>query len=128
MNVFSAQAAALMTHETNRNQGIRLPRSTTQLRADGLDQAREHVMTDESSAMRQPYKIVSVRRAARPPGAEGSNWHRYVIAQGANVIHGYRRGNLRTVTLAVEEIVAQLNERRSGKRGEPVQMVIRPKK
>ncbi len=69
-------------------------------------------MTDESSATGQAYEIVSVRRAKPPPGAEGSNWYRYVIAfEGTNTIHGYRQGKLRAVTTAVEEIVAQLNER-----------------
>ncbi len=69
-------------------------------------------MTDESSAMAQAYEIVSVRRAEPPPGAEGSNWYRYVIAfEGTNTIHGYRQGQLRAVTTAVEEIVAQVNER-----------------
>ncbi len=62
--------------------------------------------------MGQAYEIVSVRRAKRPPGGEGSNWYRYVIAfEGTNTIHGYQQGNLRAVTTAVEEIVAQLNER-----------------
>jgi len=70
-------------------------------------------MMDES---RQRYEIVSVRRSEPPPGAEGSAWYRYVITQGANTIHGYRQGNLKTVTGAVTEIVAQLNERQSGKR------------
>ena len=85
-------------------------------------------MTDESSAMEQPYEIVSVRRAAPPPGVEGSNWHQYVIAfEGSNTIHGYQRGNLRAVTSAVEEIVAQLNERHLGKRGR-VNLVPTPKK
>jgi hypothetical protein len=37
--------------------------------------------------------------------------------QGTNTIHGYRQGNLGAVTKAVEEIVFQLNERRTGKRG-----------
>ena len=37
-------------------------------------------MTDVPSAIAQPYEIVSVRRAKAPPGAEGSNWHHYVIA------------------------------------------------
>jgi len=69
-------------------------------------------MNDESSAMAQPYEIVSVRRAKRPPGGEGANWHRYVIAfEGTNTIHGCREGGLKAVTRAVEEIVAQLNER-----------------
>ncbi len=85
-------------------------------------------MTDESSAMGQPYKIVSVRRAKRPLGVEGSNWHRYVIAfEGTNNIHGYRQGNLKAVTRAVEEIVAQLNERQLGKRGR-VNLLPTPKK
>ena len=69
-------------------------------------------MTDESSAIGQPYEIVSVRRAKRPPGGKGSYWHRYVIAfEGTNTIHGCRQGGLKAVTRAVEEIVAKLNER-----------------
>ena len=58
---------------------------------------------------------------------EGSNWHQYVIAfEGRNTIHGYQPGNLKAVTRAVEEIVAQLNERHFGKRGR-VDLVPRPK-
>ncbi len=69
-------------------------------------------MTDESPAMGQPYEIVSVRRAEPPPGADGPYWYRYVIAfEGTNNIHGCRQGGLKAVTRAVEEIVAQLNER-----------------
>ena len=69
-------------------------------------------MTDESSANGQPYEIVSVRRAKRPPGGKGSYWHRYVIAfEGSNTIHGCRQGGLKAVTRAVEEIVNKLNER-----------------
>ncbi len=72
-------------------------------------------MTDESSAMGQPYEIVSVGRAEPPPGGKGSNWYRYVIAfEGSNTIHGCRQGGLKAVTRAVEEIVAQLNERHLG--------------
>ncbi len=75
-------------------------------------------MTDESLALAQPYEIVSIRRAKPPPGAEGCNWHRYVIAfEGTNTIQGCRQGNLRAVTRAVQEIVAQLNERHLGKSG-----------
>ncbi len=62
--------------------------------------------------MEQSYEIVSVRRAEPPPVEEGSNWHRYVIAfKGTNTIHGYIQGNLKAVMRAVEEIVAQLNEK-----------------
>ncbi len=63
--------------------------------------------------MAQPYEIVSVRRVAPPPGGKGSNWYRYVIAfEGTNTIHGCQQGGIKDVTRAVEEIVAQLNERR----------------
>ncbi len=68
--------------------------------------------------MAQSYEIVSVRRAEPPPGGKGSNWYRYVIAfEGTNAIHGCRQGGIKAVTRAVEEIVAQLNERHLGKRG-----------
>ncbi len=62
--------------------------------------------------MAQSYEIVSVRRAEPPPGGTGSNWYRYVIAfEGTNTIHGCQQGGIKDVTKAVEEIVAQLNER-----------------
>ncbi len=78
--------------------------------------------------MGQPYEIVSVRRAKPPPGGKGSNWYRYVIAfEGTNTIHGCRQGGLKVVTRAVEEIVAQMNQRHSGKRGR-VNLVPTPKK
>ena len=73
-------------------------------------------MTDESSAVGQPYEIVSVQRAEPPPGAEGPYWYRYVIAfEGTNNIQGCRQGGLKAVTRAVEEIVARLNERQLNK-------------
>jgi len=85
-------------------------------------------MTEESSEVRQSYEIVSVRRAVPPPGTEGSNWHRYVIAFGGNkTIKGCRKGNLSVVTVAVEELVARLNERHRGKHGR-VHLVMTPKK
>jgi hypothetical protein len=84
-------------------------------------------MTDEFPTMGHPYEIVSVRRAEPPPGMEGSVWYRYVIAQGTNTINGYRQGNLKAVTQAVEEIVTQLNERRLHRRGR-VHLVTTPKK
>ncbi len=80
--------------------------------------------------MGQPFEIVSVRRAEPPPGGKGSNWYRYVIAfEGTDTIHGCRQGGLKAVTRAVEEIVAQLNERQlrqSSKRGR-VDLVLKKK-
>ncbi len=85
-------------------------------------------MTDESLAVEQPYKIVSVRRAKAPPGGKGSNWYRYVIAfDGTNTIHGCRQGGLKAVTTAVEEIVAKMNERHLGKLGR-LNLTLTPKK
>ncbi len=88
-------------------------------------------MTDESSALGQPYEIVSIQRAEPPPGAEGPYWYRYVIAfEGTNTIHGCRQGGLKAVTRAVEEIVADLNERqRLGRSTKPsrVHLVLKKK-
>ena len=70
--------------------------------------------------MGQAYEIVSVRRANRPRGGEGAFWYRYVIAfEGTNTIHGCQQGSLKDVTRAVEEIVAQLNERHLGHLSKP---------
>ncbi len=80
--------------------------------------------------MARPYQIVSVQRAAPPPGAEGSYWYRYVIAfEGTNTIHGFRQGGLKAVTRAVEEIVAQLNERHLGHLSKPsrIDLVLKKK-
>lgn len=72
-------------------------------------------MGEDSAALAQPYEIVSVRRTEPPHGGRGSNWYRYEIVQGENTIKGYRQGSLKVVTRDVEEIVAQLNQRRTGK-------------
>jgi len=85
-------------------------------------------MTEKTSEVRLSYECVSVQRAETPSGAEGSNWHRYVISyKGNNNIQGCRQGNLDVVTGAVEEIVAQLNGRQRGKQGR-VHLVPTPKK
>lgn len=65
------------------------------------------------------YEISSIQRTEPPPDGEGSNWYRYVIAfEGTDTIHGCRQGSLKAVTSAVEEIIVQLNERHSKKRGQ----------
>jgi len=74
-------------------------------------------MIDSSSKMAGPFQISSVQASQPPPNAQGMDWHCYTIVQGANKIRGYRQGSYRAVRMAVEEIVAQLNERRMGKRG-----------
>jgi len=85
-------------------------------------------MSEETPESRESYEMVSVQRAEPPPGAEGSNWHRYVIAfGGSNKIQGCRQGSLNVVTGAVQEIVSQLNDRHRGKHGR-VHFVPTPKK
>ena len=74
-------------------------------------------MKEESSLMGNPYEIVSIKRADPPPSGETGDWYNYEIVQGAHTINGCRQGKLKAVTLAVEEIVVQLNDRRFGKRG-----------
>ena len=62
----------------------------------------------------EPFKLTSILKEGPPTGAEGIGWHRYVITQGDNTIVGHRQGSTSSVTLAIEEIVLHLNERRVG--------------
>ncbi len=62
----------------------------------------------------EPFKLKSIRKERSPAGAEGIDWHRYVITQGSNTIVGHRQGSTSSVRLAVEGIVLHLNERRLG--------------
>lgn len=66
------------------------------------------------------FELVSIDETKPPRGSEGSDWFCYRIAQGKNMITGYRRGSLRTVKRDVKTIIVGLNERRSGKRKQPV--------
>ncbi len=52
-----------------------------------------------------------------------------IAFEGTNTIHGYIQGNLKAVTRAVEEIVAQLNERHLGHLRKPsrVHLVLKKK-
>lgn len=84
-------------------------------------------MSEVTAAKGDPYEITSIKPSDPPSGFDGANWYKYEIAQGANVILGYRAGNRTSVTHAIEAIVVQLNERRLGKRGR-VQFIPTPKK
>jgi len=65
----------------------------------------------------EPFELVSVRKSEPPEGGQGKDWVRYRIAQGKNVITGYRQGSITSIKQVAEEIVVGLNERRSPKRG-----------
>jgi len=62
------------------------------------------------------YEIISVESTVPPEHMGGTDWHCYVIGQGANRIRGFQQGSLATVRQSVEEVVTRLNERRLGKR------------
>ena len=65
----------------------------------------------------EPFHVESIVEAPAPRGGEGV-WHRYVIVQGTNRIDGLRAGTHSEVSLHVEGLVVQLNERfRKGKAG-----------
>jgi hypothetical protein len=88
-------------------------------------------MANEALATPQSYEIVSVQRAKPMPDSEGSNWHSYVISyEGKDSILGCRQGGLEAVTMAIEEIVAQLNERHLGhfRKTGRVHLALTPKK
>lgn len=65
----------------------------------------------------QPFRLVAIERTEPPMGADGKNWYRYTITQGANAINGYLQGTAHGVKHAAEQIVGQLNERRAGRWG-----------
>lgn len=58
-----------------------------------------------------------MKKTEPPAGSEGKDWVRYEIAQGSNLITGYRQGTVSSIKRAAEEIVVGLNERRSPNRG-----------
>jgi radical SAM superfamily enzyme with C-terminal helix-hairpin-helix motif len=57
------------------------------------------------------YRLVSIESTSAPAAGVGDDWLVYRIAQGANVVTGYRRGTRASVTFDVERIVEALNER-----------------
>jgi hypothetical protein len=70
-----------------------------------------------SPSQPQPFRLVAIERTEPPMGADGKNWYRYTITQGANAINGYLQGTATGVKNAAEQIVGQLNERRAGRWG-----------
>ena len=74
-------------------------------------------MTSNTLENRQPYKLISIQPTAPPAGASGKYWYHYEISQGARIIHGYRQGSLKTVSMLVEQYITSLNDRQIGKCG-----------
>lgn len=59
----------------------------------------------------ESYRLISIDRTAAPRGAAGGDWLVYRIAQGTNVVTGYRRGSHQDVAAEVERIVNAFNVR-----------------
>lgn len=64
-----------------------------------------------------PFSIGLVESVPPPTEGEGKYWCKYTIVQGPNTITGYRQGGVKAVRKAVNVIVADMNQRRMGKRG-----------
>ena len=62
------------------------------------------------------YRLVDIEPTPAPDGSSGE-WFAYRIAQGANMIRGYKSGSRFSVAADVEQIVVVLNERRLVRRG-----------
>ena len=65
------------------------------------------------------FRLISIASARAPSGCSGHDWLMYRIAQGKNVITGYRRGDLKAASAEVETIVTSLNERRVSTKSKP---------
>jgi hypothetical protein len=63
------------------------------------------------------YKLLAIEPAKAPDDSGGKDWFAYRIAQGENLIRGFKRGSRAGVTAEVEQIVISLNERRGVRRG-----------
>jgi hypothetical protein len=62
----------------------------------------------------ESFRLISISSAPAPSGFQGRDWLVYRIAQGKNIITGYRRGDLKTASAEVDAIVISLNLRRGG--------------
>ena len=67
----------------------------------------------------EAYRLVTIEPVRTPEGCAGRDWLVYRIAQGGNLITGYRQGDLAAATAEVETIVIALNERRIASKGRP---------
>jgi hypothetical protein len=67
----------------------------------------------------EAYRLVTIEPVRAPEGCTGRDWLIYRIAQGDNLITGYRQGDLRAATAEVDKIVVALNERRIASKGRP---------
>ena len=89
--------------------------------------AEQQQPTEQPRVLPEPFGLVSVAHCKAPEGAIGNRWFCYTLTQGQSTITGYRQGTKNEVTIAAEEMVVRLNERRAGKTGR-VQLTPSPKR
>ncbi len=71
--------------------------------------ARENELDNEEGPPR--CTVVSIEKSNGPGGAEGSDWHRYIIDSPGSPIVGYRRGKKREILAYLDECTSKLEER-----------------
>jgi hypothetical protein len=84
----------------------------------GYGRARRSTPASDAN-QEEAYRLVAIEPVRAPEGCTGRDWLIYRIAQGENVITGYRQGDLRAATAEVERIIVGLNERRIASKGRP---------
>lgn len=80
---------------------------------------RRPAVHDQNAGHAEAFRLVAIEPARAPEGCVGRDWLVYRIAQGENVITGYRQGDLGAATADVERIVLGLNERHIAGKGRP---------
>ena len=78
---------------------------------------RRAAVPDNEPPAEGAYRLLAIEPTKAPDGSGTRDWFAYRITQGENLIRGYRRGSLASVTTDVEQIVVSLNERRMVRRG-----------
>jgi hypothetical protein len=58
------------------------------------------------------YRVLSIDRTTAPAGSEGTDWIKYRVGLGENVITGFRRGKAWIVAHEIDKVVDDLNGRR----------------
>ena len=81
------------------------------------DAAAAAAASAEAQEAEGAYRLLAIDPTKAPDDSGGKDWFLYRIAQGENLIRGYKRGSRAGVTAEVEQIVVSLNERRGVRRG-----------
>ena len=57
------------------------------------------------------FRVALVEKSVVPQGAEGEDWHRYVLESEYSAITGWRRGSLQEITQHAIHCTEELNAR-----------------